>query len=289
MNLETLKNEFFIGDEEKVNELCASLKSDCIQSTDKTVTINGTAERLLYNSEDDSYISQHMDIYKECPYCHKLEKVDDFVTVDLEFHQWFRPEGKRDTATTITLCRRCLESETVVVPEYKWGKYLILNNRDTVPFIYPADDNHPNDLRIGFCSNSERLTGGYNPYLNSEFFTDVQIYDYEKDRYVSYKHDVDWNDLTYYDYYNFETGELVPCKQAHSLVLWHKSLVAKVFMPYDNLELTLPKVEIESHPETWVRCSQCGKYYHHSLIENGKCFDCRSVKIHKSGYNDAAK
>lgn len=254
MNLETLKNVFFIGTSEKVDELCASLKPRCIQPTDKLATIGGTTERLLYNSENDTYISQHMDVYKECPYCHELEKIDDFVTVNLPQQQWFRDEGKRNFTKTITLCRRCLESETVVVPEIAGNRYLLLNNPDTVPLVYPADSDHPDDLRIGFCSNHTRVRLRNNYFSNQSDFVDLASYDYENDRVVTYQHDV------------------------ASAVLWHKSLTTTVYVPFSSA--TLLKSEVESHPETWVQCSECHRYYHHSLIENGKCPGCREVKIY---------
>lgn len=243
MNLEILKDVFFIGEQEKIDELIGTFKTRCIQPTSFTVDAgNGVQERVVYNSEKDEYISQHMNVYKICPHCGRLEKEENIVTVTISPDQRKRPEGRRNFQKTETLCKQCLEANDFVVRHLSYDEYLYADNENT--WTYHSSHNQ---IKYGtYYDFSRSATSQRN----------IKRFDPETN---------DWTSL-----------------DGNERQLYHDDLCVRVkyvsnSRTYTNIVL---KSEIAAHPEFYTRCSHCHNLWLARDLEDGKCLDCLSVFIY---------
>lgn len=68
MELSMLKDLFFVGEEQAIDEFIAGLKARCIKNGDIRVAVTPAGEeRVLYNSENNTYFSQRMYVLKKRP------------------------------------------------------------------------------------------------------------------------------------------------------------------------------------------------------------------------------
>lgn len=123
MEKSALKEIFFIGADEEIDAFVADLKARCLKPTDKALKDeNGNVlEKLIFNTEDQTYVSQHMKKYQVCPICGKLEEVDEFQTLELVQHAWYKKPGSRLYTKSERVCRDCAANsfqEDYYVPGY---------------------------------------------------------------------------------------------------------------------------------------------------------------------------
>lgn len=108
MEKEFLKDLFFIGSDEEIEALVAGLKARCLKATNKVLDDGqGHIEKLIFNTENQTYISQTMEEYKECPHCGRLEKVANFKTLPLVSRAWYKKPGSRLYTKEVTVCGTC--------------------------------------------------------------------------------------------------------------------------------------------------------------------------------------
>lgn len=141
MEKQSLVDLFFVGPRAEVEAFVEPLKARCLLPTDKTITIDGHIERLVEYTVNgvQKYISQNMEFYEECPVCHKLEKSDNFMVVDIKRCQQVRTEGGRYFKKQERMCRSCYDAESFVVKDFFGGEHLYRSNEHTVRII--AEDN----------------------------------------------------------------------------------------------------------------------------------------------------
>lgn len=141
MELEILKDVFFVGEEQAINDFVATLKPRCIKATTETAEENGHTVRLLFNSEDDSYISPYMHKYKKCAHCGRIEPADSFRTVAISPSQQRRVpmggQGRRHrTVTEETVCGRCVRDTIPMDEPIPEDLYLVQDSVNPATYLY---------------------------------------------------------------------------------------------------------------------------------------------------------
>ena len=141
MELQTLKQFFFKGEEEAVNSFCEALKPRCIQRSQMR-EVNGVPTLLLEYVVDGvtSFIDSYMNTYRLCPVCGKLEPADGFKEVPICMDQRIkRNPNDRYKVKRELVCASCIEAQTFVVPERGTSDWLYVDNDWTRKVVY-ADD-----------------------------------------------------------------------------------------------------------------------------------------------------
>ena len=141
MELNTLKQFFFKGEEEAVNSFCEALKPRCIQRSQMR-EVDGIPTLLLEYVVDGvtSFIDSYMNTYRLCPACGKLEPADGFKEVPIAVDQRIkRNPNDRYKVKKELVCASCIEAQTFVVPERGTSDWLYVDNDWTRKVVY-ADD-----------------------------------------------------------------------------------------------------------------------------------------------------
>ena len=109
MEKSALKELFFIGADEEIDAFVEGLKARCLKPTDKAIKDeNGNVlEKMIFNTEDQTYVSQHMKRYQVCPVCGELEEMDNFQTLDLVQEAWYKKPGSRLYTKSERVCHNC--------------------------------------------------------------------------------------------------------------------------------------------------------------------------------------
>lgn len=117
-----LKELFFIGSDEEVNAFLEAIKPRCIKvpKDSRYLTINTEygVEKVVYNSDHDSFFDQHMNEYKIDKFSETLEPIDTFVTVKIHKEQRKKPEGARYAIASETISKKSLSSLEYLVGDY---------------------------------------------------------------------------------------------------------------------------------------------------------------------------
>ena len=252
MNLDVLKDLFLIGNEDDVNAFVATLKPRCIQTSSYTVEENGVAEKLIFNSENDTYFDRFMHLFKYCDHCGTVHPADDFVTVEICKLQRIREEGHRNFRKTETVCRTRLESGEFVVPLHDFVDDTDVISAESGLPVYLYKDNP--DTRIIHLADGRTV---YND--------------------VTYSNVINVRQLYTWDYVNDQRGDSIGTDHEFWEVGDHITEVHNTNRRcYSNWLLTS---EVDAHPETWIRCSDCGEYYHAGLLTDGVCDNCNKMEI----------
>lgn len=186
MEKQSLVDLFFVGQRAEVEAFVEPLKARCLLPTDKTITIDGHVERLVEYTVNgvQKYISQNMDFYEECPVCHKLEKSDDFMVVDIKRCQQVRTEGGRYFKKQERLCRSCYDSEEFVVKDFYGGEHLYSDNEHTVRIIAEnghvwTDDRFLNSSEVSNSNVADIVNGQFTVKNCGYYFSDVSTLVYK--------------------------------------------------------------------------------------------------------------
>ncbi len=125
MEKTSLKELFFIGSDEEIEEFVGGLKARCLKPTDKAIKDEegNVLEKLIFNTEDQTYVSQHMKKYQVCPVCGELEEVDGFRTLELTSSVWYKKPGARLFTKSERVCHNCAANK-FVENFYDAGHYL---------------------------------------------------------------------------------------------------------------------------------------------------------------------
>lgn len=254
MNLQTLKDVFFIGDEQEVDELIATFKTRCIQPSPLTVDAgNGVQERVVYNTEKDEYISQHMNHYKVCPHCGKLEKVEDIVTVEIEHRQRRREEGRRNFQNTETLCKTCLESESFVVKQQGRETYLYVDDSNTCEF-------HHNYGNHTYSLTTYLQDGWYHNFVSAD---------------VLYKYNEQEDNLVKIGAELIEGSAIQDLRRHY----YANELTTNIYTGRHSI-MPILTADFEEHRDAFAECSHCHKMQLASTLTNGKCVECNAIQIY---------
>lgn len=151
MELSVLKDVFFIGTEEVIDAFIATLKPRCIKPSTESVCDSadtagvGQSVRLLFNTEDSTFISPYMHVFKRCAHCGALKPIDSFKTVKIFGAQQKRvtTEGstRRRTIREETVCADCCRDALPLSGEMPENLYLVKNSQDTADENYLYVDN----------------------------------------------------------------------------------------------------------------------------------------------------
>lgn len=245
---------FFFGTEEEIEAFIAPLKARCLQPTDQILkNEDGTPrERLIFNSEDDTYISQSMVKYKICPHCGQLEKADDIVTVDIVRSQWKRPSGSRYFKRTETLCKKCLGR----------GDFLALDE---------TDPNRTEDeyLYVDNASSIRVIKADGRVIWKTSYCGCLSVFDVVEASSAA-------------DGYRLRVRQREFVEDEPSLPAGYTFVYAGD--GYGGSRKSVVAGNLEDYPTLFARCEQCGKWWEKSSIRDGKCPDCIDIQIY--GYHD---
>lgn len=264
MNLETLKDLVLMGTAEEKDAFVSNLKTRCIQLTDKTITVNGVDEKLFVNTENGTFFDRWMNIYRTCPHCGNIEPISNFTECTILPRGRRKFDGERIRRQSEIVCNNCINSGDFVVPcayssaEYPYDRNQYWLYRDDPNIVRVITKNENGEQEIKYSLERFLLAR-----VMDEIFCKVRGWDYE-------------NNCP------------IPLDTSVSNVYAKRSLCTNVNYPIDNFggsfrDRNLLTSEVEAHPETWAKCSVCGKIYLKSSLVDGKCRECRDVQIY--GYH----
>lgn len=264
MNLDVLKDYVLMGTNESKDSFVSTLKTRCIQPTDKTVTVNGVEEKLFFNSENKTYFDRWMTVYRTCPGCGEIKPVSDFVTCTILPMQTYRHEGERLKRKEEVVCSDCIEEGNFIVPckilNYadqvvgNYGSYYLYRNPDET-----IDDDYKT-VEFGYRDNEGNFVHG--------FTTSNELAHHDRNHFL-YRWNYETDSLEEFGYLFFQINNEI-----------------KVHIPNRNKPVYMLSEEVEAHPETWKKCSHCGEWFHHSLIlENGMCNKCEAERYEVKIYS----
>ena len=256
MNLETLKDLVLMGTVEEKDAFVSNLKTRCIQLTDKIITVNGVDEKLFVNTENGTFFDRWMNIYRTCPHCGNIEPISNFTECTILPSARRKFDGERIRRQSEIVCNNCINSGDFVVPcdfsstefPYDRNQYWLYRDDPNIVRVITKNENGEQEIKYSL----ER-------FLSDEIFCEVRGWDYENNR-------------------------TIPLDTSVSNVFASRSLCTNVNYPIGNFgrsfrDQDLLTSEVEAHPETWAKCSACGKIYLKSSLVDGKCANCLNVKI----------
>ena len=135
MELTALKELFFVGSADTVDAFCAGLKPRCIKVSEKFQTLHTEygEEKVLYNSEDDTYITPHMEVYRLDTFLNDLQLASSFKEIKINPLQAVKDEGARYRTFKYVLSDKALYSEKFFVEDHaNKGLYLFRYNENTI-------------------------------------------------------------------------------------------------------------------------------------------------------------
>ena len=135
MELTALKDLFFVGSADTVDAFCNGLKPRCIKVSEKFQTLRTEygEEKVLYNSEDDTYITPHMEVYRLDTFLNELQLADTFKEIKVNELQAVKDEGARYRTFKYVLSDKALKSQEFFVEDYaSKGLYLFRDNENTL-------------------------------------------------------------------------------------------------------------------------------------------------------------
>ena len=112
-----LKDLFFVCSADTVDAFCNGLKPRCIKVSEKFQTLHTEygEEKVLYNSEDDTYITPHMEVYRLDTFLNELQPADTFKEIKVNELQAERAEGARYRTFKYVLSDKALKSQTFLL------------------------------------------------------------------------------------------------------------------------------------------------------------------------------
>lgn len=258
MNLQQLKDIFFIGSSEEIDYFMQEqqFKPRCIQPS--TQMIDGVNHRILFNSENDTYIDQEMVVYKEDSFSHRIVPLDHFVTIFIERSARHREEGRRNFINTITISREALSSGRWFVPVYTIANSLPERFRG-------ADSAHHGELSESDFAEDDLLKPIVDDTGNQAY-----IYTEDIDRYAS-KIRIEDN-----VYYVLSTTSVPPysyMREGVTLFVRPWNFITSRFDEYMVAISRLTQVFTQSCNSKWCyttdltaehnvhQCSECSRYY----------------------------
>lgn len=135
MELTALKDLFFVGSADTVDAFCNGLKPRCIKVSEKFQTLRTEygEEKVLYNSEDDTYITPHMEVYRLDHFLNELQPAETFKEIKVNELQAVKDEGARYRTFKYVLSDKALKSQEFFVEDYaNKGLYLFRYNENTL-------------------------------------------------------------------------------------------------------------------------------------------------------------
>ena len=142
MERQSLKELFFIGKDEEVNAFLENIKPRCIKvpTDSRYMTINTQygVEKVVYNSDHDSFIDQHMNEYKIDKFSETLEPIDTFVEVTIYRGQRKRPQGARYSITKETISQASLDIELWLVQDCMNEDYYLYRDNSRTKKLHVA-------------------------------------------------------------------------------------------------------------------------------------------------------
>ena len=258
MNLDIIRDVFLMGSNEEKERFIEKLKTRCIQVSDKTISVDGTVEKLIFNTENNTYFDRWMHLYRACPVCGKIKPISDFVTCTILPGQTYRHEGERLKRKEEVICMDCLEEGNFVVPckIINYSRTAIVNYMSYYLYKNPdesIDDDHKT-VEFGYRDEEGNFVHGFT-FSN-------ELARHSRNRFL-YR-------------WNYETDSL----DDFGYVFFQIENEVEVRIPGRSDYVYMLREEVEAHPEIWKKCSHCGKWHHHSLIlENGMCKKC-DAEVH---------
>ena len=255
MNIDVLKQVFFVGNQADIDAFAASLKPRCIKSTEKTVTVDGVVNHLVYDSESGTYIAPDMSKWEEDQFSHELARSEDFVEVSIAQLHWHNRGPRTRIIRSVRISKAALDSERYLVRDMSTDKYLF------------QDVSWKSDARwkpVWDIANKEWTT-----YWTDGYTLDY-VYDFDPSR-------GEGNDRFFH----------ATTQYGNEIVVRHIDQTpaeAVCLSKPTGRYILLLKSAVESHPECFGTCSNCGKLCLAEDLLNGECPNCRSVKVYE--YHD---
>lgn len=238
MELSMLKDLFFVGEEQAIDEFIAGLKARCIKNGDIRVAVTPAGEeRVLYNSENNTYFSQRMYVLKKDPVSGSLEVAEDFVEAPIAFIQRRQKNGPGSRfVNTENVSQKVLNEGTFLVPEITTGRYLYMDNANTTPVVYRDGE----EAKAGWIDIRNRGDYGIT-------FRNVSVYD---------NIDEEW-------------------AAVDTAMLFDNSVVKPVRINSTGSTVYCTEEYCQSREDLIGQCSDCGSYWLKSLLtEDGTCPFC---------------
>ena len=178
-----------------------------------------------------------MEIFKKCNVCGKNHPANEVTTVRLKLSS-----GKM---LTVDACTSCMKKGDIVRLYDTYADDYVYDN-DMLVYIYKSD---LSTMRVFLKDGTVAYTHSTNTPSSDKFKTVT-----------------DWN-------YDTDSRNVFPFAEAEAD---EKDLI-EVIIPAgcdcDEHAVILCK-DVEEHPDIWIRCSECEKWCHHSLVTNGVCCKC---------------
>ena len=255
MNIDVLRDLFFVGDQADIDAFVASLKPRCIKPTDKTAVVDGVVNHLVYNTENGTYIAPDMSSWEEDPFSHELARSQDFVEVPIANLHQHNTGPRTRIIRSVRISKAALDSE----------RYLF-KYEDTDTYLFQDTS----------WTNNTRLKPVYN--LFAKEWTTYWTIGYA----FSYVYDFDPSRGEGDDRFFHATTE-----HGNELIVRQvdptPDEVVCLYRPTGGWDMVL-KSAVERYPDYFGTCSNCGKLWLAEDLLNGECPNCRSVELY--GYHD---
>lgn len=237
MELSILKMVFFFGEEDQINNFLGTLKPRCIKETNKSITLSdGSVSRLVYNTENNSYIDQYMNYWQWCDRCQKMFRVTEQYPKKVKIlHEQQRVErvGSRNMRQHYEMiCPYCDN----VVPCYGSDAYIYTNNERT-RCLYDKD--------------------------NNMYYCDLLII-HEMDRRNEIRAVSVPDGMVATEDVEFDT-KLVTCDTPVESVVYNSNII---FVTKNDIERLFDQ-------DVWQQCSTCHVWNLKSNMANGQCSNCQ--------------
>lgn len=251
MEKQSLKDLFFIGSKEAVEEFLSQIKARCIQvpTDDRYLTINTQygVEKVVYNSDHDSYFDQHMNEYKVDEFSQTLEPIDSFVKVLIHQNQRKRAEGARYSKKYEMISQAALDSEVYLVNN------TLMFSGDEEAWLYREN---PHTIKL-------HLHKGVNKWTDDrllEQHPDVKVFQSFFDE--------DGNELSF------------PREVGYAPEMCTDTVHFKDRRGMEKI-VSVISGEIEAHSEFYKECRECGQIWKATdLNSNDTCMNCTQVYIY---------
>ena len=251
MKLKDLKDNVLMGTENEKESFVSSLKARCVQPSDKSVMVNGVEEQLYSNSADNTFFDRFMTVYRVCPVCHSIEPISNFTECTIHPENRYRHEGERSKRVSEIACNNCINSGNFIVPyspirsSEESGDYWVYRHESNTVRILDFDDNDNFVYRYTINRSGQWFW----------YYKHYYAWDYENDNFA--------DDIPYF------------INNCLSDLLTNVYIIDSARRYYRVNRYPFLKTEVEAHPETWAKCTSCGRIWHRSKLNaRGRCREC---------------
>ncbi len=267
MELSTIKEFFFVGEQNEIDEFCSELSARCLRSGGEfDVYVDGETTKkhlLVYAKNGDTlYLDAHRRWYQECPVCHRIEPCESLDYYDIWPSQRRNNGPRTRRRESEVMCSECASEQLVSLDcsydleEYglEDGRFYFLFKDDPSTFCI-LDEDHEGNLKKRW------FIGGTDEYRDACSNTLVIMYRLVPSAY---------ND-----------SDVPGIERLDDRIRVKQNLLG--FLHYPDASNWYLKRDLEAC-ELVSQCQGCGEWFLNCDLSHGYCPECNDFKVYS--YHD---